>query len=59
VLLTEDDGYGHLTFNDPSRCVDKARTDYLVKLEPPPRGTLCEANQLPFSPVSSTTQQSP
>ena len=49
VLLTETDGYGHLTMNDPSRCVDAARTRYLVKLKTPPPQTECKANQLPFS----------
>ncbi len=49
VLLTEKDGYGHLTINDPSDCVDKARTRYLVELKTPPPRTECEANQLPFS----------
>jgi pimeloyl-ACP methyl ester carboxylesterase len=48
VLLTED-GYGHLTVNDPSRCVDQARTRYLVDLITPPRGTVCQADKLPFS----------
>ena len=49
VLLTETDGYGHLTMNDPSRCVDEARTRYLVELETPPPRTECKADQLPFS----------
>ena len=48
VLLTED-GYGHLTVNDPSQCVDQARTRYLVDLITPPRGTVCQADKLPFS----------
>jgi hypothetical protein len=48
VLLTED-GYGHLTFNDPSQCVDQARTRYLVGLVPPARGTVCKADKLPVS----------
>lgn len=48
VLLTQD-GHGHLTMNDPGKCVDQARTRYLIKLVTPPRGTICHANQVPFS----------
>jgi hypothetical protein len=48
VLLTED-GYGHLTMNDPSQYIDQARTRYLVSLTPPPRGTVCKADKPPFS----------
>ena len=48
VLLTETDGYGHLTMNDPSRCVDQARTRYLVSLVPPAKGTVCKADEPPF-----------
>ena len=47
VLLTED-GYGHLTLNDPSQCVDQARTRYLVGLVPPARGTVGKADEPPF-----------
>jgi pimeloyl-ACP methyl ester carboxylesterase len=47
VLLTEI-GYGHLTLNDPSRCVERARKSYLVDLMTPPRGTVCLADQPPF-----------
>ena len=47
VLLTED-GYGHLTMNDPSQCVDQVRTRYLVTLVPPARGTVCKADEPPF-----------
>ena len=47
VLLTEN-GFGHLTVNDPSRCVDKWRIRYLVHLVTPPRGTVCAADQPPF-----------
>ena len=48
VLLTED-GHAHLTINDPSQCVDQARTRYLVGLTTPPRGTVCQPDKLPFS----------
>jgi hypothetical protein len=47
VLLTSD-GYGHLTMNDPSQCVDQVRTRYLVTLVPPARGTVCKADEPPF-----------
>jgi hypothetical protein len=47
VLLTEN-GFGHLTVNDPSRCVLKWRIRYLVHLVTPPRGTVCAADKPPF-----------
>lgn len=47
VLLTHD-GYGHLSFNDASTCIEKARTAYLVDLEVPEPGTVCAADQKPF-----------
>jgi len=47
VLLTEN-GFGHLTLNDPSICVLKWRIRYLVDLITPPRGTVCAADQPPF-----------
>ena len=47
VLLTEN-GFGHLTLNDPSGCVQKWRIRYLVHLVTPPRGTVCAANKPPF-----------
>ncbi len=47
VLLTHD-GYGHLSYQDPSACVDKARVEYLVDLITPPRGTVCRPDQRPF-----------
>jgi pimeloyl-ACP methyl ester carboxylesterase len=47
VLLTED-GYGHLTMNDHSQCVDQVRTRYLLTLVPPARGTVCKADVPPF-----------
>jgi pimeloyl-ACP methyl ester carboxylesterase len=51
VLLTHD-GYGHLSFQDPSTCVEKARVAYLVELITPPKGTVCKADQQPFDPGS-------
>jgi pimeloyl-ACP methyl ester carboxylesterase len=47
VLLTHQ-GYGHLSLQDPSRCVDEARTRYLVDLVTPTPGTVCAADQVPF-----------
>jgi hypothetical protein len=48
VLLTHD-GYAHLSFNDPSACIEKARTAYLVDLQLPAPGTVCAADQQPFN----------
>jgi pimeloyl-ACP methyl ester carboxylesterase len=48
VLLTHE-GYGHLSVQDPSECVEAARVRYLVDLEVPAPGTVCAADQLPFS----------
>jgi hypothetical protein len=47
VLLTHD-GYGHVSSHHPSNCIEKARVAYLVDLEAPPSGTVCEADQKPF-----------
>jgi len=49
VLLTQE-GYGHLWFQNPSDCMDKAFADYLVHLVTPPPGSVCQSNQLPFDP---------
>jgi hypothetical protein len=49
VLLTHD-GYGHVSFQDPSACVEKARVKYLVELITPPKGTVCRADKQPFEP---------
>jgi pimeloyl-ACP methyl ester carboxylesterase len=49
VLLTHQ-GYGHLFFQNPSACVDKAMADYLTDLITPPRGTVCQSEQQPFDP---------
>jgi pimeloyl-ACP methyl ester carboxylesterase len=51
VLLTHE-GYGHLSIQDPSSCIERARVAYLVELITPPRGTVCEADQVPFGPGS-------
>jgi pimeloyl-ACP methyl ester carboxylesterase len=49
VLLTHD-GYGHVSFQDPSTCIDQARVAYLVRLITPPKGTVCRSDTLPFAP---------
>ena len=49
VLLTQE-GYGHLSFQNPSTCVDQATVDYLVDLITPPPGTVCQSDQQPFDP---------
>jgi pimeloyl-ACP methyl ester carboxylesterase len=49
VLLTHQ-GYGHLFFQNPSECVDKAMADYLTELVTPPEGTVCQSEQQPFDP---------
>jgi hypothetical protein len=49
VLLTHE-GYGHLWFQDPSRCVTNAVVDYLVHLITPPPGKVCQSEHEPFDP---------
>jgi pimeloyl-ACP methyl ester carboxylesterase len=49
VLLTHD-GYGHTSPVDPSTCVERAISAYLVRLDAPPRGTVCPSNRQPFDP---------
>jgi pimeloyl-ACP methyl ester carboxylesterase len=49
VLLTQE-GYGHLFFQNPSSCMEKAFAEYLTDLVTPPPGTVCQSNQLPFDP---------
>jgi hypothetical protein len=46
-------GYGHLSYQDPSQCIEDARVRYLVDLETPPDGTVCKADQLSFAAVSA------
>jgi hypothetical protein len=48
VLLTNQ-GYGHLSFNNPSACIEQARTSYLVDLQVPVPGTVCMTDQQPFN----------
>ncbi len=47
VLLTLN-GYGHPSYQVPSKCIDQARERYLVDLVTPPRGTVCQPDQQPF-----------
>ncbi len=47
VLLTHD-GYGHVSYQDSSTCIEDARVAYLVDLITPPPGTICKADQQPF-----------
>jgi pimeloyl-ACP methyl ester carboxylesterase len=47
VLLTVN-GWGHPSYQLPSTCTDQARERYLVDLITPPKGTVCEPDQLPF-----------
>ena len=49
VLLTHE-GYGHLSFQNPSACVDEATVAYLTELITPPTGTVCQSDQQPFDP---------
>jgi pimeloyl-ACP methyl ester carboxylesterase len=49
VLLTHD-GYSHTSPPDPSACVNRAITGYLVHLITPRRGTVCPSNRQPFDP---------
>ncbi len=48
VLLTHE-GYGHVSFQDPSACIERARVAYLVRLITPPKGTVCQADKQPFT----------
>jgi pimeloyl-ACP methyl ester carboxylesterase len=47
VLLTHD-GYGHVSIQDPSACIEQARVRYLVGLTTPPPGTVCAADTPSF-----------
>jgi hypothetical protein len=53
VLLTHE-GYGHLSFKDPSACVERAESAYLVYVKTPLRGTVCKSDHQPFgAPANS------
>lgn len=49
VLLTHD-GYGHLSTTDPSACIERAESAYLVGLVVPRPGTVCASDRQPFNP---------
>jgi pimeloyl-ACP methyl ester carboxylesterase len=49
TLLTQN-GYGHISFQDPSTCVVQAIGRYLTTLTAPPRGTVCPSDREPFDP---------
>ena len=49
ALLTHE-GYGHISVNDPSACVKRATSAYLVDLVTPPPGTVCLSDHAPFDP---------
>jgi TAP-like protein len=49
AVLTQD-GYGHTSEADPSRCVKRATTAYLVDLTIPRKGTVCRSDHEPFRP---------
>ena len=49
VLLTHQ-GYGHTSDSDPSTCVKRATSRYLIDMVVPPRGTVCPSNRQPFDP---------
>lgn len=58
VLLTHD-GYGHLSFKDPSACVERAETAYLVHLKTPPLGTVCASDRQPFAAPTARAASAP
>lgn len=58
VLLTHE-GYGHLWFQDPSKCVANAMRNYLVHLITPPPGTVCPSDHKPFDPSFQSGTESP
>jgi hypothetical protein len=41
--------FRHVSFHDPSACVDRER-DYLTELITPPKGTVCRSDRKPFEP---------
>jgi pimeloyl-ACP methyl ester carboxylesterase len=47
VLLTLN-GYGHPSYQVPSKCIDRARSRYLIDLITPPKGAVCQPDQTPF-----------
>lgn len=52
-LLTVD-GYGHTALLNPSKCANDYETAYFINGKLPPDGTVCQQNQRPFTPNSSS-----
>ena len=50
ALLTHD-GYGHTSEADPSACVIRTTSNYLVALRTPRSGTVCPSDRTPFDPL--------
>lgn len=48
AALLIHDGYGHTSDADPSTCVERAISTYLVHLVTPPTGMRCPSNRRPF-----------
>jgi pimeloyl-ACP methyl ester carboxylesterase len=49
ILLTHD-GYGHTTEADPSHCIQRDTSSYLVDLIAPQYGAVCPSDRQPFDP---------
>lgn len=49
ILLTHN-GYGHTSEADPSHCVQRVTSSYLVGLITPAKGTVCPSDRQPFDP---------
>jgi pimeloyl-ACP methyl ester carboxylesterase len=50
AVLLKHEGYGHTSDADPSTCVERATSKYLVDLVTPSPGTICPSNRRPFDP---------
>jgi hypothetical protein len=50
AVLLSHDGYSHTSPLDPSTCVQRATSAYLVRLATSPRGTVCTSDRQPFDP---------
>jgi hypothetical protein len=53
VLLTHE-AYGHISVNDPSACVKRAISAYLVDLVTPPPGTICLSDHTPSTRITDS-----
>ena len=51
AVLLKQEGYGHLFFQDPSKCVEDAMAAYLTELKTPLNGSVCQSDQIPFKPA--------